>query len=107
MKLIIICYNVAIHQEVMEVLKGAGVKNYTRFERAQGVGDLAGPHLGTNVWPAVNPVMIVALEDKKKDKFIEQIKELRKKLGKEGIKHLVCQLKRLVKKFLFLLSYTL
>ncbi|MCD6079961.1 MAG: hypothetical protein J7J54_00740 [Candidatus Omnitrophica bacterium] len=51
--------------------------------------------------------MIVALEDKKKDKFIEQIKELRKKLGKEGIKHLVCQLKRLVKKFLFLLSYTL
>ena len=89
MKLIIICYNVAIHQEVMEVLKETGVKNYTRFERAQGVGDLAGPHLGTNVWPAVNSVMIIALEDEKKDKLIEKIKELRKNLGKEGVKAFV------------------
>ena len=86
MKLIIICYNVAIHQEVMEVLKEIGVKSYTRFERAQGVGDLAGPHLGTNVWPAVNSVMIIALENEKKDKLIEKIKELRKNLGKEGVK---------------------
>ena len=89
MKLIIICYNVAIHQEVMEVLKEIGVKSYTRFERAQGVGDLAGPHLGTNVWPAVNSVMIIALENEKKDKLIEKIKELRKNLGKEGVKAFV------------------
>ena len=89
MKLIIICYNVAIHQEVMEALKETGVKNYTRFERAQGVGDLAGPHLGTNVWPAVNSVMIIALEDEKKDKLIEKIRELRKNLGKEGVKAFV------------------
>ena len=89
MKLIIICYNVAIHQEVMEVLKEIGVKSYTRFERAQGVGDLAGPHLGTNVWPAVNSVMIIALEDEKKDKLIEKIRELRKNLGKEGVKAFV------------------
>ena len=92
MKVVIICYNVAIGQEVMEALKKTGVKNYTRFERAQGVGDLAGPHLGTNVWPAVNSVMIIALEDEKKDKLIEKIKELRKKLGKEGVKAFVLPL---------------
>jgi len=73
----------------MGVLKKTGIKNYTRFERAQGVGDLAGPHLGTNVWPAVNSVMIIALEDEKKDKLIERIKELRKELGKEGVKAFV------------------
>ena len=95
MKLIIICYNVAIHQEVMEVLKETGIKNYTRFERAQGVGDLSGPHLGTNVWPAVNSVMIIALEDEKKDKLIEKIKELRKNLGKEGVKAFVLPLEEI------------
>jgi len=88
-KLVIICYNVAIGEEVMEVLKELEIKSYTRFERAQGVGTLAGPHLGTNVWPAVNSVMMIALEDEKKDKLIEKIKELRKKLSKEGVKAFV------------------
>jgi nitrogen regulatory protein PII len=95
MKLMVICYNVAIHQEVMDVLKETGIKNYTRFERAQGVGDLAGPHLGTNIWPAVNSVLAVAVEDDKKDRLIERIKELRKKLGKEGIKAFVLPLEEI------------
>jgi nitrogen regulatory protein PII len=95
MKLMVICYNVAIHEEVMDVLKETGIKNYTRFERAQGVGDLAGPHLGTNIWPAVNSVLAVAVEDDKKDRLIERIKELRKKLGKEGIKAFVLPLEEI------------
>ncbi len=89
MKLIVICYNIAIGEEVMEVLKELEIKSYTRFERAQGAGTLAGPHLGTNVWPAVNSVMMIALEDEKKNKLIEKIKELRKRLGKEGVKAFV------------------
>jgi len=94
-KLVVICYNIAINKEVMEVLKELEIKSYTEFERTQGAGNLAGLHLGTNVWPAVNSVMIIALEDDKKDKLIEKIKELRKKLGKEGVKAFVLPLEEI------------
>jgi len=89
MKLVIICYNVAIGEEVLEVLKEIGISSYTRFKEVQGVGKLSGPHLGNHIWPAVNSVLMVALEEDKKDKLIKRIKELRKKLGKEGVKAFV------------------
>ena len=95
MKLVVICYNIAINEEVMEVLKELEIKSYTRFERTQGAGNLAGPHLGTNVWPAVNSVLAVAVEDDKKNRLIERIKELRKKSGKEGIKAFVLPLEEI------------
>jgi len=38
---------------------------------------------------------MVALEEDKKDKLIEQIRELRKKLGKEGVKAFVLPLEEI------------
>jgi len=95
MKLVIICYNIAIGDEVLEVLKEVGISSYTRFKEAQGVGKLSGPHLGNHIWPGVNSVLAVALEDEKKNKLIEKIKELRKKLGKEGVKAFVLPLEEI------------
>ena len=95
MKLVIICYNIAIHEEVLEILKEVGIQNYTRFEKTQGIGKTSGPHLGNHIWPAVNSVLAVAVEDDKKDKLIKQIKELRKRLGKEGIKAFVLPLEEI------------
>ena len=95
MKMVFIMYNIAIHEEVMEILRVAGVEEYTRWEKATGCGKTSGPHLGTSVWPAINSVMAVAVENDKKDKLINQIKELRKKLGKEGIKAFVLPLEEI------------
>ena len=95
MKMIFIMYNIAINDEVMEIMKKAGIENYTRWERVTGVGKIRGLHMGTHVWPAVNSVLAVAVEDDKKDKLIEQIKEARKKLGKEGIKAFVLPLEEM------------
>jgi len=39
--------------------------------------------------------MIIALEDEKKDKLMEKIKELRKQLGKEGVKAFVLPLEEI------------
>ena len=89
MKLVVVCYNIAIHEEVIEALEEAGIKNYTRFERTQGVGDLSGPHLGTNVWPALNSVMMIVVDEERKDKFLAKVRELREVLGREGVKAFV------------------
>jgi len=89
MKMIFVMYNIAINEEVMEILKGVGIEEYTRWERATGCGKTSGPHLGDHIWPAVNSVLAVAAEEDKKDKLIERIKQLRQKLGKTGIKAFV------------------
>jgi len=89
MKMVFIMYNIAINEEIMQILKRVGIKEYTRWERATGCGKNSGPHLGNHIWPAVNSVLAVALEDDKKDRLIERIKEIRQKLGKAGIKAFV------------------
>lgn len=93
--MIFVMYNIAINEEVMQILKNEGIEEYTRWERATGCGKTSGPHLGNHVWPAVNSVMAVAVEDDKKDRLIERIKELRQKLGKEGIKAFVLPLEEI------------
>ncbi len=95
MKMVFIMYNIAINDEVMEILKDAGIEGYTRWERTTGCGQTSGPHFGTHVWPPVNSVLAIAVEDDRKDKLIERIKEVRKKLGKEGIKAFVLPLEEM------------
>ncbi len=95
MKMVFIMYNIAINDEVMEILKDAGIEGYTRWERTTGCGQTSGPHFGTHVWPPVNSVLAIAVEDDRKDKLIERIKEVRKKIGKEGIKAFVLPLEEM------------
>ena len=95
MKMVFIMYSIAINDEVMEILKDAGIEGYTRWERTTGCGQTSGPHFGTHVWPPVNSVLAIAVEDDRKDKLIERIKEVRKKLGKEGIKAFVLPLEEM------------
>ena len=95
MKMVFIVYNIAINDEVMEILRAEKIEQYTRGERVTGVGKTSGPHLDTHVWPAVNSVLAVAVEEDKRNRLIEEIKGLRKKIGKEGIKAFVLPLEEI------------
>lgn len=86
MKMVMIVYNEAIDMEVMEVLPRNGLKNYTKIMGAFGRGTTSGTHLGNDVWPGKNNLLYVACEEKQAQQILERIKELRKKLGAEGIK---------------------
>ena len=89
-------HNIAINDEVTQILKSLGIEYYTCWERTTGCGKTSGLHLGTNVWLVMNPVIFIALENNKKDKLIEKIKETRKKLGKESIKAYVLPLEEVI-----------
>jgi len=86
MKLVFITYNIAIHDEVMDVLATLGLKGYTRWEEVTGVGRQSGPHLSTHVWPAKNSALAVVAEDDDASFLMESIRQLRKTMTKEGVK---------------------
>jgi nitrogen regulatory protein PII len=89
MKLILIAYNVAIDEEVIQVLEKCGLKYYTKWQRVLGKGGLSGPHLGTSVWPGENNLLAVVCEDNQVKALLSCVKELRQRLAKEGIKAFV------------------
>ncbi|OGP53059.1 MAG: hypothetical protein A2Y65_07610 [Deltaproteobacteria bacterium RBG_13_52_11] len=86
MKIVMIVHNVAIDEEVNELLGNLGIEHYTKFPDVLGRGELSEPHLNTEVWPGVNVATVVATENKKAMELMDGIRELRKTLGKEGIK---------------------
>ena len=86
MKMIMITYNEAIDMEVMELLENCGLKNYTKIGETFGRGTSSGTHLGTDIWPGLNNVLYVASPDDAVQKALAAVRELRKALGKEGIK---------------------
>ena len=95
MKLVLIAYNEAIDQEVMEMAADAGAENYTKWTRVLGKGSASGPHLGSHVWPKQNNVLALAVDDAAADAICRGIEALRGTLGQEGVKAFVLPLERI------------
>ena len=86
MKLVMIVYNEAIDMEVMEILEGMPVKNYTKVLGAYGRGASSGIHLGDDVWPGRNNILYVACDEAQSKKMLTLVQELRKQFAHEGVK---------------------
>jgi len=89
MKMIMISYNEAIDVEVAEALEKCNLKNYTKVAGTYGKGKTSGTHLGSDIWPGRNNILYVACRDEDVKPLIASIKDLRKALGREGIKAFV------------------
>ncbi|UCG56085.1 MAG: hypothetical protein JSU70_14575 [Phycisphaerales bacterium] len=86
MKAVLIVHNAAIDEEVNEVLKSVGIDCYTKFTNTLGKGKLSEPHLNTDVWPGINCGTFVATDEEKGKEVMENVRQMREKLGSEGIK---------------------
>ena len=86
MKMLMVIYNEAIDEEVMEILGKCSMKNYTKITNVYGRGSSSGTHLGNDVWPGKNNLLYVACENAQAKNMLSCIRELRKTLAHEGIK---------------------
>lgn len=86
MKMIMIAYNEAVDEEVMEVLKGNDQAEFTKWTKVLGWGRQSEPHLLTHVWPNANSFLMTCVTDEKASGIMQGVRELRKTLGHEGIK---------------------
>ncbi|MCX5699780.1 MAG: hypothetical protein NTX01_08830 [Candidatus Omnitrophica bacterium] len=95
MKMVMLVYNEALDNEVMEILENCLMKNYTKITGVFGCGTSSGTHLGTDIWPGRNNILYVACEEAVGKKIIAAVKPLRKSLGVEGIKAFLMPLEEL------------
>ncbi len=86
MKAVLIVHNVAIDEQVNEMLVSIGIDCYTKFADTLGKGQLSEPHLNTDVWPGVNYGTFVVTDETSAKEIMENVRQLRKKLGSEGVK---------------------
>lgn len=86
MKMVMIAYNEAMDMEVMEVLENCAMKNYTKVIGVFGKGAASGTHMGNDIWPGKNNVLYIACNEDDIRQLLTCVKNLRKKLGHEGIK---------------------
>jgi hypothetical protein len=93
--LVYIIFNDALEPEVMDILKRVGVKAYTRWDRVKGVGE-TGPHMGDEVWPAWNTMIMSGLDSDKKEALAEEIRRLREEFPDQGVKMLVLPFEEIV-----------
>lgn len=95
MKMVMVTYNEAVDMEVMEVLSNCAMKNYTKVVGVYGKGTTSGTHQGDDIWPSLNNILYVACDDAQAKQMLACVKELRKKLGAEGVKAFVMPLEDL------------
>ena len=86
MKAVLIAHNVAIDGEVTDMLESLGVTSFTKVTDMLGKGNLSEPHLNTEVWPGVNYGTFVVVEDTKAAGIMDAVRQMRQKLGSEGVK---------------------
>ncbi|MFH1398247.1 MAG: PG0541 family transporter-associated protein [Candidatus Omnitrophota bacterium] len=95
LKMAMIVYNEAVNDEVMDILGRCGLKNHTKITGVFGQGLTSGVHMGDDIWPGRNNILYVACEDKQAQQLLSCINEIRKELGREGIKAFLFPLEEL------------
>ena len=86
MKLVLICYNEAIDQEVLQALDSANVEGYTKWTKVLGKGKASGPHLYSHIWPKANNVVATVVSEQTAALIFDRVRKMREKLASEGVK---------------------
>ena len=89
MKMVMVIYNEALDNEMMEILEVAAVKGYTKVSKSFGRGISSGIHLGNDIWPGLNNILYVACEEPQVKKILSGVRSLKSRVGQEGIKAFV------------------
>ena len=89
LKMVMVAYNEALEDDVMEALQAAGMVNYTAFAGVYGKGRTSGIHRGDDTWPGLNNLLLAVVPEDVALRMLEAVRRLRTTLGSEGVKAFV------------------
>lgn len=88
-EMVFVVYGASLDGEVIEALEDLGIKTYTKWVRARGVGNASEPHLDSHVWPGNNNVVAVVLGSHHRPGLLAAVRGIKERAAQEGIKAFV------------------
>lgn len=90
MNAILITYDQAHHEAVIEALDKSVCRGFTSFGTVQGRGSVNGePHYGSHAWPSLATALITIVEDDRVDPLLERLKALDAEKPRLGLRAFV------------------
>jgi hypothetical protein len=86
--MVFVVYDRAIDEEIIDVLDELEIHDYTKWRDVQGVGR-HDPHMGDSVWPGLNNVLMVVIDEEKKDALLKKVKSLQSSFTGVGLRAFV------------------
>ncbi len=87
LKMLLIVYNIALEDEVGDLMKAQGAPCFTQWPRLVGKGVSTGPKMDNDVWPGANSAIFTVLPEPKAREVMAAVQALRDEVGShEGIK---------------------
>jgi hypothetical protein len=87
MKMLMVAYDAACDDEVLELLAGCEAPGFTRWKRVSGRGRCSDPRMDDSVWPGYNNVLMAVVEDGPPLAEVRDVlSRLHERLGGKGLK---------------------
>jgi len=84
---IMIIFNQALSEEIIDLLNDFDIRGFTKFNDLQGRGSLMGePKMGTHTWPALNNAVMSVIMKEKAETLIDALNRLNRKSPEPGLK---------------------
>lgn len=87
MKGLMIIFNQALSEEIIELLDELEIRGFTKMNDLQGRGTNTGePRMGTHTWPALNNALYTFVEKEEAEKLIFALEKLNSNAEDQGLK---------------------
>lgn len=90
MKAILITFDQAHYERIIEILERNNCRGFTAWEQVQGRGSHTGePHYGSHAWPSMASAIISITEDHRVDTVLQRLKAIDEERPKLGLRAFV------------------
>ena len=85
MKMLFVIYSREADEDVVLAFKQSGMRGYTKMQEVYGEGKETEPKLGTHIWPGMNNVLFVVIEDDDVKGSMDLIRQMKKDHPRAGL----------------------
>ena len=95
MKSIMITFDQAYNERIVELLDRLNCRGFTRWEQVQGRGTKKGePHYGSHAWPSMCSAIITMVDDAKVDPLLEALHKMDVETEQLGLRAFVWNIEK-------------
>lgn len=97
MKAILITFDQAHYERIVDMLERQNCRGFTSWEQVQGRGSASGePHYGSHAWPSMASAIITMVEDGRVDPVLEKLREIDQDRPKLGLRAFVWNIEKTI-----------